>query len=130
MNIIEMHGITKNFGSTQALKQVDLELYEGEILSLLGENGAGKTTLMRVLYGMYTPDSGSMLFEGKPIRLHRPIDAIRQGICMVHQHFMLIPYFTVTENVIAGEESAKGIFIDRKKARQQVKELIDKYHFN
>lgn len=130
MNIIEMRGITKTFGSTKALKSVDLELKKGEVLSLLGENGAGKTTLMRVLYGMYTPDSGQILLEGKPVRFHKPIDAIRQGICMVHQHFMLVPYFTVLENVIAGEEPAKGIFLDKKKAKEQVKELIDTYHFH
>ena len=113
MNIIEMRGITKSFGSTQALKQVDLELHEGEVLSLLGENGAGKTTLMRVLYGMYTPDEGTMMFNETPIEFHKPIDAIRQGICMVHQHFMLVPFFSVTENVIAGEEPYRGIFVDR-----------------
>lgn len=130
MNIIEMHGITKNFGSTQALKQVDLELHEGEVLSLLGENGAGKTTLMRVLYGMYAPDKGRMLLDGNPIEFHKPIDAIRQGICMVHQHFMLVPFFTVTENVIAGEEPSRGMFVDRQAARKRVKELIDQYHFD
>ena len=130
MNIIEMRGITKTFGNTHALKQVDFELRKGEVLSLLGENGAGKTTLMRVLYGMYAPDSGEILYEGEPVEFHRPVDAIKRGICMVHQHFMLVPYFTVTENVIAGEEPTRGIFVDQKKARQQVKDLIDKYHFH
>lgn len=130
MNRIEMHGITKTFGSTHALKQVDFELREGEILSLLGENGAGKTTLMRVLYGMYAPDEGDILYEGEPVVFHRPIDAIRHGICMVHQHFMLVPFFTVTENVIAGEEPGKGVFVDKAAARRRVKELIEEYHFN
>ena len=102
MNIIEMRGITKTFGNTHALKQVDFELRKGEVLSLLGENGAGKTMLMRVLYGMYAPDSGEILYEGEPVEFHRPVDAIKRGICMVHQHFMLVPYFTVTENVIGG----------------------------
>ena len=130
MNILEMHGISKTFGKTKALKEVDFELRPGEVLSLLGENGAGKTTLMRVLYGMYTPDCGEILYEGKPVEFHRPIDAIQHGICMVHQHFMLVPFFSVTENVITGEEPTKGIFVDYAKARQRVKELIDTYHFN
>ena len=129
MNVIEMRGIDKSFGSTHALKNVDLELREGEVLSLLGENGAGKTTLMRVLYGMYAPDSGEMLFKGQPVTFAKPIDAIRNGICMVHQHFMLAPFFSVVDNVIAGDEPTKGIVIDRKKARQKVYDLIEKYHF-
>ena len=130
MNIIEMRGITKTFGNTRALKNVDFDLREGEVLSLLGENGAGKTTLMRVLYGMYAADSGEILYEGKPVAFHRPVDAIRHGICMVHQHFMLVPFFTVMENVIAGEEPTRGIFVDNRKAREQVLELIEKYHFH
>ena len=75
MNVIEMRGITKNFGTTHALKSVDFDLREGEILSLMGENGAGKTTLMRVLYGMYVPDEGEMFYHGEKIEFHRPIDA-------------------------------------------------------
>ena len=130
MNIIEMRGITKTFGNTRALKNVDFDLREGEVLSLLGENGAGKTTLMRVLYGMYAADSGEILYEGKPVAFRRPVDAIRRGICMVHQHFMLVPFFTVMENVIAGEEPTRGIFVDNRKAREQVLELIEKYHFH
>ena len=130
MNVIEMRGITKNFGTTHALKSVDFDLRKGEILSLMGENGAGKTTLMRVLYGMYVPDEGEMFYHGEKIEFHRPIDAIRRGICMVHQHFMLVPFLSVTDNIIAGDEPTRGLFLDKKKARAQVKSLIDEYHFN
>ena len=118
MNILEMHGISKTFGKTKALKEVDFELRPGEVLSLLGENGAGKTTLMRVLYGMYTPDCGEILYEGKPVEFHRPIDAIQHGICMVHQHFMLVPFFSVTEKLClllySRSESMRNGFLHRK----------------
>ena len=105
--ILELKGITKRFPGILANDHIHLSLNEGEILALLGENGAGKTTLMNILYGLYQPDEGEIFVHGKKVSIHSPTDAIRAGIGMVHQHFMLIPVFTVTENIMLGEESVK-----------------------
>jgi len=94
--VLELKGITKRFPGVLANDHIDLTLNEGEILALLGENGAGKSTLMNILYGLYQPDEGEVFIRGEKITVHSPIDAIRAGIGMVHQHFMLIPVFTVT----------------------------------
>ncbi len=102
MNIIEMRGITKHFGHVTANHQVNFVLRQGEIHALLGENGAGKTTLMRILYGLYRPDEGEILVEGRPASIHSPRDAIALGIGMVTQHFALVPTLTVAENVVLG----------------------------
>jgi general nucleoside transport system ATP-binding protein len=101
---IELRGITKRFGSVVANSDVNLKIRPGEILGLLGENGAGKSTLMNVLSGLYRPDEGEILIDGKPTRFHDAKEAIHAGIGMVHQHFMLVPVFTVAENVILGVE--------------------------
>ncbi len=93
-SILELKGITKRFPGVLANDHIDLNLNKGEILALLGENGAGKTTLMNILYGLYQPDEGEILVQGKKIIVNSPTDAIRAGIGMVHQHFMLIPVFT------------------------------------
>lgn len=130
MPVVKMRDISKSFGSTQALKGANFELRQGEILSLLGENGAGKSTLMKVLYGMIPPDRGEIYFQGEKVDFKSPIDAINKGICMVHQHFMLIPTFSVIDNIIAGNEPGKGIILDRKQAYKKVKEVIDRFHFN
>lgn len=131
VELIKMPQITKRYPGTTALDKVDFRLEEGEILSLLGENGAGKTTLMKILYGMELPDEGEIYYKGKPVKLTNPNDAIAIGICMVHQHFMLVPAFTVVENVITGiEPRKKSIFVDQKEARRRVAELIEKYNFN
>ena len=130
MELIRMEKITKIYPGTTALSAVDFTLHEQEIVSLLGENGAGKTTLMKILYGMTPQSSGEIFYRGEPIRFRKPVDAIEKGICMVHQHFMLVPAFTVTENIIAGSEPSKNKFLDMKKARQQVKDLISQFHFN
>ena len=130
MNAIEMRGITKIYPGVRALDNVSFSVEQGEIHSLLGENGAGKSTLMNVLYGMTTPDAGEILVEGKPVTIRRSAQAIALGIGMVHQHFMLTPVMTITENVIVGCEPIHGPFLDRKKATESVQALIDKFHFH
>ncbi|MBC5580510.1 ABC transporter ATP-binding protein [Anaerofilum sp. BX8] len=123
MNTIEMRGITKRFGSLTALDHVDFTLQKGEIHALLGENGAGKTTIMNVLYGLLQPDEGEILVNGRPVRFRDSLDAIKENIGMVSQHFMLIPVLSVTENVVAGSEPRRGLFFDFAKAAQQVEKL-------
>jgi len=105
---LELHGITKRFPGVVANEGVDLVVEPGQIHALLGENGAGKSTLVNVLYGLYRPDEGEILLDGKPVSFHDPGDAIAAGIGMVHQHFMLVPVFTVTENIMLGVESTRG----------------------
>ncbi|HMD87959.1 MAG TPA: ABC transporter ATP-binding protein [Anaerolineaceae bacterium] len=125
--ILELRGITKRFPGVLANDHVDLTLEEKEIHALLGENGAGKTTLMNILYGLYQPDEGEIYVSGQKITVHSPSDAIHAGIGMVHQHFMLIPVFTVTENVMLGEEVTHDGFLDRKKVAESIRELSQNY---
>jgi ABC-type uncharacterized transport system ATPase subunit len=125
---LELKGITKRFGSLVANDQIDLTVEQGQIHALLGENGAGKTTLMNVLYGLTQPDEGEILLDGKPQHLGSPSNAIRAGIGMVHQHFMLVPVFTVAENVTLGMERTKALgWIDRRRTRRDVRELSERY---
>ena len=130
MNVVEMKQVSKSFPGTKAVDAVDFYLKEGEILSLLGENGAGKTTLMKMLYGMHSMDCGEIYYKGKPVQINRPSDAIDLGICMVHQHFMLVSAFTVADNIIAGSEPCKGIFVDRRKEYETIEKLIKTFNFN
>lgn len=126
--ILEMKGITKTFGSLVANDSVDFDLKKGEVHALLGENGAGKTTLMNILYGIYQADRGEILFHGKKLKLDSPKDAIRSGIGMVHQHFMLVPPMTVLENIILGQtDNLKKIDLDT--PRKAVQALCDTYNF-
>ena len=120
--VLEARGIVKQFPGVLANDQVNFSLEHGEIHDLLGENGAGKTTLMNILYGLYQPDAGEILVKGEPVVFHSPNDAIRRGIGMVHQHFMLVPVFTVAENVVLGEElvKARGLWLDRRSAVERV----------
>jgi simple sugar transport system ATP-binding protein len=107
---------------------VNMSVSEGEIVALLGENGAGKTTLMNILYGLYTPTEGEVLIDGKPLALSSPADAIHAGIGMVHQHFMLVPVFTVAENVVLGDEPTKSLgWIDARRAKKTVTEISGRY---
>lgn len=125
---LELRGITKRFPGVVANDNVNLELNTGEVLSLIGENGAGKSTLMSVLYGMYKPDEGEIVIDGTPLVFASPADAIAAGIGMVHQHFMLVPVFTVAENVVLGVEPTGALgklHIDE--ARRMVREISDKY---
>ncbi len=125
--IIEMKGIVKRFSGFYANKGINLDIREGEIHALLGENGAGKTTLMNILYGLYTSDEGEIIFAGKRVDIKGPHDAIGLSIGMVHQHFMLIPVFTVAENLILGEEPVKGLALDMKSAVARIEELSREY---
>jgi simple sugar transport system ATP-binding protein len=126
--ILELRGITKTFPGVLANDHIDLTLNQGEILSLLGENGAGKTTLMNILYGLYTPEEGEIYIRGSKVSIRNPHDAIRLGIGMVHQHFMLIPIFTVTENVMLGVESIRaGGILDRKAVSKQIREISSRF---
>jgi len=125
--LLELRGITKRFGEVVANDSIDLEVAPGEVHALLGENGAGKSTLMNVLYGLTSPDSGEIRFDGKPLRLRSPHDAIDAGIGMVHQHFMLIPVMTVTENIVLAAEPHNGPLLDVRKAQEDVRALSDRY---
>ena len=124
---VQMHGITKRFGSFYALTDVDLDVEKGTIHSILGENGAGKSTLMNVLYGLYQADEGEIYLSGKKVDIKNPTTAITNGIGMVHQHFMLVENFTVTQNIVLGSEPRKGITLDMKQARQNVLDIVKKY---
>lgn len=126
--VLELKNITKQFPGVLANDNISLTLEEGEIHALLGENGAGKTTLMNILYGLYQPTRGEIFVRGKKVEIHSPSDAIAAGIGMVHQHFMLIPVFTVTENVMLGaEETRGGGILDRAAAAQKIREISEKY---
>ena len=130
MNAVEMRGISKSFGTVQALNDVDFTLKQGEIHAVLGENGAGKTTLMKVLYGMHKPDQGEVLIRGEKKKFRESSDAIGAGIGMVHQHFMLVPVLSVAENIVAHCEPRKGLFYDHEQAVRNVTELAQKSGFH
>ena len=121
-----MENITKRFGKVTANKDVTLELYKGEILSLLGENGSGKTTLMNMLSGIYFPDEGQIYIDGQPVTIASPKDAFALGIGMIHQHFKLVDVFTATENIILGMPGKLNLA----EARKKVKEICDRYGFD
>jgi simple sugar transport system ATP-binding protein len=127
---LELHGITKHFPGVIANDHIDLAVRRGEIHAIVGENGAGKSTLMRILYGLYQPDSGAIQVNGRPDVIDNPRRALELGIGMVHQHFMLIPVFTVAENVILGNEPAAWGQLRMAEAHQQVAELCQQYGFS
>ncbi|MFH0751426.1 MAG: ABC transporter ATP-binding protein [Chloroflexota bacterium] len=129
---LELRGITKRFPGVIANEGVDLMVEPAQIHALLGENGAGKTTLMNVLYGLYKQDEGEVLVDGSPVAFRDPGDAIKAGIGMVHQHFMLVPVFSVTENVMLGVESTRGPLkiLDRAAARAQIVEISDRHNLH
>jgi general nucleoside transport system ATP-binding protein len=124
---LELRGITKRFGPVVANDGIDFDLRQGEVHALLGENGAGKSTLMSILYGLYSPDEGEIHVNGEPVEVDSPSRAIDLGIGMVHQHFMLVPVMTVTENIVLGEEPKKGALLDIKEGSRRVKELSDRH---
>ena len=125
---VQMHGITKTFGSFKALDKVQLDVKKQTIHAILGENGAGKSTLMNVLYGLYQADEGEIYLNGEKVNISNPTEAIKHGIGMVHQHFMLVENFTVTENIVLGDEvcGAAGI-LDPKRAREEVTKIVEEY---
>lgn len=124
---VEMRGIVKRFPGVVANDGVDFAVRRGEIHALLGENGAGKSTLMNILFGLYHPDAGEIRINGQPVRFDSPRDAVRAGLGMVHQHFMLVDRFTVTENVILGAEGPAMLRLDRTAAEQRVGALAESY---
>src|SRR5512136_1336195 len=126
-NAVEMRGIVVRFPGVLANDHVDFDLRSGEILALLGENGAGKTTLMNIIYGLHQPDEGEICLDGKPVAIRSSKDAIAVGIGMVHQHFMLIPVFTVAENIMLGSETVHGLVLDRRGVGEQVRRVSHQY---
>jgi general nucleoside transport system ATP-binding protein len=126
--VLELRGITKQFPGVLANDHIDFDLRRGEVHALLGENGAGKSTLMSILYGLYTADSGEILMNGKPVTISSPKHAIELGIGMVHQHFMLIPVMTVTENIVLAQEPTyAGVLLDYDAAAKRVRDLSDSF---
>lgn len=125
---IEMKDIVKKFGNFTANDHINLTVHKGEVHAILGENGAGKSTLMNVLYGLYRPTSGEIFVGGNKVNIESPKKAIELGIGMVHQHFMLVQPYTVTENIVLGMEPMKGLTVDLKTAKQKVKELSERYN--
>jgi general nucleoside transport system ATP-binding protein len=125
--VLEVRGLTKRFPGVLANDQIDLKLHKGQVLGLLGENGAGKSTLMNMIYGLYSPDEGEILVNDRPVTIRDPNDAIQLGIGMVHQHFQLVPVLTVTENIMLGTESMRGLFLDRRSARNRIIDISNQY---
>lgn len=128
---LELRGITKRFGALTANDSINLKVESGEIHAILGENGAGKSTLMNIVYGLLSPDEGSIWVDGKEITIDSPLDALAAGIGMVHQHFMLIPVFTVAENIVLGHEKVKGPgFLDLESARKEIARVSAEFNFD
>lgn len=130
VSLLELRGITKRFPGVLANDHVDLTVEPGEIHALVGENGAGKSTLMRILYGLYQPDEGTILFRGREVKITTPRKAIELGLGMVHQHFMLFPSLSVLENIMFGSEPVRRGFIDIRVATEKVRELCQVYGFD
>ena len=128
---LELRGITKRFGTLTANDAIDLAVADGEIHAILGENGAGKSTLMNIVYGLLAPDEGTISVDGKVVTIESPLDALAAGIGMVHQHFMLIPVFTVAENIVLGHEKTKGPgLLDLETARKEILRVSAEFNFD
>ena len=125
---IAVKNISKSFPGVQANQDVSITIEKGEIRAIIGENGAGKTTLMNILYGLYHPDSGQIYIKGKEVKLHNAREAIENGIGMVHQHFKLVPSFTLAQNIALGVEPTRALLVDEKRVRRLVNELSEKYN--
>lgn len=127
---IELKSITKSFGALVANDSIDLKVEHGQIHAILGENGAGKSTLMNIVYGLVKADSGKIYVEGREVIINEPADALKYGIGMVHQHFMLIPVFTVAENIALGRENTKGIFLSLDEVKKKIRTLAEEFKFD
>ena len=127
---IELKSITKSFGALVANDSIDLKVEHGQIHAILGENGAGKSTLMNIVYGLVKADSGKIYVEGREVTINEPADALKYGIGMVHQHFMLIPVFTVAENIALGRENTKGIFLSLDEVKKKIRTLAEEFKFD
>ena len=126
--ILEMRGVCKRFGDVLANDHIDLQVEAGSVHSIVGENGAGKTTLMNILYGLYNADSGEIRVRGEPVRINSPLDAIRLGIGMIHQHFKLVLNMTVADNVMMAMEPVRwGFLLDRRRMREETRAISDRY---
>ena len=128
MALIEIKGLTKRFGNLVANDHIDMTFESGQVIGIVGENGAGKSTLMNMLYGYVMPDSGEILIQGQSVVLKSPQDAMKQGIGMVHQHFMLVEALSVWENIVLGAEKSFFLSKDRRDSRQKIQQLMDKFN--
>ena len=126
---LEIKGITKKFGALVANDSINLKVNNSEILAILGENGAGKSTLMNIVYGLLPADSGEILIDGKKVEINSPADALAVGIGMVHQHFMLVPVFTVAENIVLGHEQSQRGVLTLTDAKTKIKKISDEFKF-
>ena len=127
---LELRGVSKSFGNLIANDQINLKVEKGEIHAILGENGAGKSTLMNIVYGLLQPDSGEILVDDQPVKIYEPSDSIKHGIGMVHQHFMLIPVFTVAENIALGREKSRFGIMSLVDIKTKIKKLSDEFKFD
>ena len=128
--IISLDNVTFGYEKETVLENLDMKIYEGDLIGIMGENGAGKTTLMNILYGLYSPNSGEIYINSNKYTHMTPKIAVESGIGMVHQHFMLIEPFSVIQNIVLGTEDTKGLFIDLEKSRKKVLSIIEKYGFS
>ena len=128
--ILECQGLSKSFGGTKALQNVELHIRRGEVHALVGENGAGKSTLMKTIIGLYKADSGTMSFEGKPYNVSGPAEAIRKGITMIHQELNPEPHLTVAENIFLHNEDVKGFFLNKKETNRKAREILKEFNFD
>ena len=128
--MLEVKNIEVAYGKIIAVKDVSVTVNEGEIVTLIGSNGAGKSTLMNIVYGLVKADSGKIYVEGREVIINEPADALKYGIGMVHQHFMLIPVFTVAENIALGRENTKGIFLSLDEVKKKIRTLAEEFKFD
>lgn len=128
--ILECEHLSKSFGGTKALSDVEIHIKRGEVHALVGENGAGKSTLMKTIIGLHKPDSGTITFEGKPYKVSGPAEAIHKGISMIHQELNPEPHLTVAENIFLNREDTHGIILNKRETNRKAKELLQQFHFD